>query len=198
MAGGAKSGSVTVVGTRAIERMNVPCARAVTVPVGEEARPGSRTVVTGGVPPVAVPAVRVVTVAEDAARVPMVPVGARLEPVRVEVERVGVPVMSVGVPVMSVDMPRVMRPGSGRGVSVGDREKGHERPEREPRGEVAIAVPVVMPPSRLGGTAKGDHDRDRQGEHGSAHHRILQGGTAFRRRAAGAPRCLRVFDTFAF
>lgn len=39
MAGVAKSGSVTVVGARAVERMDVPGAGPVSVPVGEEARP---------------------------------------------------------------------------------------------------------------------------------------------------------------
>lgn len=71
-------------------------------------------------------------------------------------------------------------PGARRGrvrvvVGVRDREEGDERPEREPRGEVAVAVPVVMvmPPPRLGRTGRGEHGRERgrenEGGYGSQH-----------------------------
>ena len=50
---------MAVMGARAAERMDVPGAGAVAVPVGEEARPGSRPAVTGDVMRVAVDGVRV-------------------------------------------------------------------------------------------------------------------------------------------
>ena len=119
-AGRLGSGSVTVVGARAVERVNVPGSGAVTVPVGEKARPRRRPVMAGGVVPVAggqmpipVPVIPL-AVAVDAAGVTVIPVGSRLNSVGVEVQ-------SVGVPLMSVRVPRVVRPGSRRAVGMGNR-----------------------------------------------------------------------------
>ena len=168
-----------VVGARAIERMNVPGAGPVPVPVGEEAWLRSRSAVPGTVVPVAVRevtmAVSVMPVTMHVMPVPMraipvamtvgavratvVPVGAWMNPVRMEVERVGVPVVSVGVP------PLAVRPGRRRGVGMGHREEGDEGPEREPRDRIASApssVPVVVPPPRLGGAGDGQQGRKRE------------------------------------
>ena len=156
-AGRPGSGSVTVVGARTIERMNVPGTGPVMVPFGEEARSGSRPAVTGALVPVAVGKVplaeSVMPVSVDTAGVAVIPVGARVESVRVEVQSVGVPVMSVGVP-------RVVRPGSRRGVGMGNREEGDQRAEREPRNCIAAAaVPAMVPPPRLRGAGKEEHGR---------------------------------------
>lgn len=173
--------SVTVVGARAVERMNVPGAGPVAVPVGEEARPRRRPVVPGGVSsvvvsvmPVAVlempvamrvmPVAVAVAVAVDAVRATVMPVGAWMNPVRMEVERVGVPVVSVGVP------PIAVRPGRRRGVGMGHREERHEGAEREPRDRIASpSVPVVVPSPRLGGAGDGEQGRKRE-------HRRSNGG----------------------
>ena len=159
---------MTVEGARAVEQMNVPRAGPVPVPVGEDARPRSRPAVTGSVSPVAMGkmpvsisvmpvTMRSVPVAVDAAGVAMMPVGARMNPVRMEVEPMGVPVVSVGVPALVV-----ARPGWRRGVGMGHREEGDERAEREPRDRIAAPVPVVVPPSRLGGPGDGDHGRENE------------------------------------
>ena len=143
-------------GARASKRMNVPCAGSVAMPVGEEARFGSRPAVAVGVVPVAMPAMRVV-----------------------------VHVMPV---VESVGVPRVMRSARRRGVvGVRDREEGHERPECEPRGEVAVVVPVVMPPPRLGGAGKGEHGHERESEYGSPHRASSRTGAGERQGTAMPP-----------
>ena len=173
-AGHSRHRSVPVVGARAVERMDVPGAGPVAVPIGEEARTRSRSAVTGGVAPVAVGkmavavsvmpvAVRVmpvavhvmpVEVAVDAAGVAVMPVGARMHPVRMQVEGMSMAVVSVEVP------PMVVRPRGRCGVDVGHREEGDERAEREPRDRVAATVPVVMSPARLGGTGDGEQGRE--------------------------------------
>ncbi len=180
-AGHSRHRSVPVVGARAVERMDVPGAGPVAVPIGEEARTRSRSAVTGGVAPVAVGkmavavsvmpvAVRVmpVAVAVDAAGVAVMPVGARMHPVRMQVEGMSMAVVSVEVP------PMVVRPRGRCGVDVGHREEGDERAEREPRDRVAAAVPVVMSPARLGGT--GDGEKGRESECGTSHRASSRAG----------------------
>ena len=155
-AGRAKGGSVAVMGARAVERVDVPGAGAVAVPVGEEARPGSRPAVVGDVMHVAVGGVRV----------PVMPV-------------VGVPVAG------AVGVPMAARRGRRR-VVVGarDREEGDERPEREPRREVAVALPAVMMMASLpgfGGAGKGEHGREGGSENESGNgspHRASPGTEA--------------------
>ena len=193
MAGVAKSGSVTVVGAGAVEHMDVPGAGPVTVPVGEKARPGNGPPVTGGVVPVVagkMPVTEIavtvamrampVAVTVDVVRAAVMTVGARMEPMGVEVKGVGVPVMSVRVPRM------VVRPGRRRGVGMGDREERHERPEREPRGGIAAAVPAMMPPARLGGT--GDREHGRENECGTSHRASSWAGSRRTPRMGGTAR----------
>ena len=132
------------------------------VPAGEEARPRSRSTVTGGVAHVAVGKMAVavsvmpvavsvmpVAVAVDAAGVAVMPVGARMDPVRMQVQ-------AMGMPVVSVSVPRAVRPGRrrGMGMSMGNGEERHERAEREPRDRIAAPVPVMVPPARLRTTGK--------------------------------------------
>ena len=176
MAGGSESGSVTVVGAGAIERMDVPGAGPVTVPVGEEARSGNGPPVTGGVVPVVAGKMPVTKIAVTVAMT----VGARMKPVGVMVKCVGVPVMSVGVPRM------VVRPGRGHGVGMGDREERHERPEREPRGGIAAAMAAMMSPARLGSTGDGEHGREN--ECGTSHRASSWAGSRRPPRSGGTAR----------
>ena len=103
-----------------------------------------------------------------------------------------VAVDGVRVPVMPlVDVPMAARRGRRR-VVVGarDREEGDERPEREPRREVA--VPAVMMTASLpgfGGAGKGEHGREssRKNESGNGSPHRASSGTeaASRRRSSG-------------
>lgn len=189
-----------VVGARVVERMDVPGAGPVPVPLGEEAWPRSRPAVTGGVAPVAVGkmavavsvmpvavrtmpvAMRVmpVAVAVDPAGVAVMPVGARMDPVRMQVERMGMPVVSVEVP------PMVVRPRGRCGVGMGHREESDERAEREPRNRIAAAVPVMMPPPRLGGA--GDGEQGRESEYGTSHRAFSRAGNHRTPRSGEAAR----------
>ena len=97
------------------------------------------------------------------------------------VEGVRVPVMPVvGVPLAARRGRRCMAVET----RVRDREEGHERPEREPRREVAVAVPAVRmmaPLPRLRGAGKGEHGREssRKNESGNgAPHRASSGAEA--------------------
>ena len=152
-------------GARVAERMNVPGAGPVAVPVGEEARPGRRPAVTGDVAPVTVDDMRV-----SVMHVMHVPVAG-----------------AVGVPLAA-------RRGRRGRVVVGarNREHGDERPEREPCGKVAVAVPTMMmmaPLPGLGGPGNGEHGREsgRENEsgYGSPHRASSGTGTASHRRPAG-------------
>ena len=180
-----------VAGARAVERMDVPGAGPVPVPVGEEARPRRRPTVPRRVSPILVGKMTVemrvmtVAVAVDAAGVAMMPVGAGMDPVRMEMERMGVPVVSVGVPPMAV------RPGRRRGVGMGHREESHEGSEREPRDRIASAsVPVVVPPPRLGGAGDGEHDRE--SECGTSHRAFSRAGNRRTPRSGSNPHRIRL------
>ena len=185
--------SVPVMGARAVERMDVPGAGPVAVPVGEEARPRRGSAVTGGAAPVAVGKMAVsesmvpvamhmmpVAVTVDAAGMAVMPVGARMDPVRMQVQGMGMPVVSVGVPPMAV------RPRRRRGVGMGHREEGDERAEREPRDRIAAPVPVVVSPARLGGAGDGEHGRE--SECGTSHRASSKAGDRRAPRRGGTAR----------
>lgn len=53
--------------------------------------------------------------------------------------------------------------GDRRGMGVRDSEKRDEGSEREPRGLIPAALPVVVPPSRLGGAREGEGCSERKG-----------------------------------
>ena len=167
------------------------------MPVGEEARPRSRPAVTGGVAPVAVGEVTVavsampvavgvmpVAMTVGAAGVAVMPVRAWMNPVSMEVAPMGVPVVSVGVP------RTVVRPGWRRGVGMGHREEGHERPEREPRDRIAAPVPVVVSPPRLGGAGNGEHGHE--SEYQPPHRSPSRTGNRRTPRNGANPRRLRL------
>ena len=181
---------MTVVGARVIERVNVPGTGAVMVPVGEVPRARSPTVATlvvltatTGEMPVT-ESVMSVTVRAMPVAVSVVPAGMAMMPVGGRVDRVGVEVQSVGVPVVSMSVPRAVRPGRrrGLGMGMGNGEERHQRAERKPRDRIAAAVPVVMPPARLGTTGKDEHGCE--SEYGPLHVASSIRGGASRRRTA--------------
>ena len=155
----------------------------------------------GGVAPVAVGKIAVavsampvpmrvmpVPVAVGTVRVTVMPVGALVNPMWMEVEPMGMPVVPVGVP------GTVVRPRGRRGVGMGHREEGDERAEREPRDRIAAPVPVVVPPTRLGGAGDGEHGRESEcgtshrASSSAGHHRTPRSdGTARTPIASGSP-----------
>ena len=138
-----------MMGARVGEGMNMPCAVPVPMPVG----PGKRRRTRG---PAVVPAIS-----------GLVPVAATVEPV-VHARRTVMPIpMRMpwralhGRPVPMATVARRM--GDRRGVGVCDSEKRQERSEREPRGLISAALPVKVPPSRLGGARDGEGCSERKG-----------------------------------